>query len=76
MEEGGFGVILRSESESDDGKTRFKGTSPPSFFRSLSIFCLRRLFREVMLYESGLVELSKEGSLSGMTLYWEDNTSD
>jgi len=42
------GVILGSESVSD-GKTRSKGTSCPSFLRSLSIFCLRRLFKDVML---------------------------
>lgn len=46
---GRLGVTLRSESESDDRKTRSKGTSCPSFFRSLSIFCLRRLLRDVML---------------------------
>lgn len=46
---GRFGVILRMDSVSDDGKTRSKGTSCPSFFRSLSIFCLRRLLKDVML---------------------------
>ena len=69
MEEESVGVILRSESESEDGKTRLNGTSPPSFFRSLSIFCLRRLLKDVMLYESEVVELSKKGSLSGTRLY-------
>jgi len=50
-----FGVILGSDSVSDDddddddGKTRSKGTSCPSFLRSLSIFCLRRLLKGVML---------------------------
>lgn len=43
------GVILRSDSVSDDGKTRSRGTSSPSFLRSLSIFCLRRLLRDVIL---------------------------
>ena len=75
-EEGRVGVMLRSESESDDGKTRLKGTSPPSFFRSLSIFCLRRLLRDVMLYESELVESSKGMSLSGTTLHLDDNASE
>jgi len=46
---GRFGVILRSDSVSDDGKTRSKGTSSPSFLRSLSIFCLRRLLKDVIL---------------------------
>jgi len=46
------GVILGPKSvsdDSDDGKTRSKGTSRPSFFRSLSIFCLRRLLKGVIL---------------------------
>jgi len=45
---GRSGVILGPELVSD-GKTRSKGTSCPSFLRSLSIFCLRRLLKDVML---------------------------
>ena len=41
-------TTLGPESVSD-GKTRSNGTSCPSFLRSLSIFCLRRLLEEAIL---------------------------
>jgi len=58
---------LSDDSDGDDGKTRSKGTSCPSFLRSLSIFCLRRLLKDVILKEFRLVMLRKEvSSSSGM----------
>lgn len=53
---------VSDDSDGDDGKTRSKGTSCPSFLRSLSIFCLRRLLKDVMLQEFRLVMLRREAS--------------
>lgn len=59
------GVLLRLEPVCDGGKTRSKGTSSPNFLRSLSIFCLRRVFKDVML-EFRMAESHREGSSDGM----------